>query len=143
MKKQSLRVIAVALLALMSAAGAAFGASVTVRNSLDKKLSLAFRYADASGGEVTQGWWYVEPGGETVVVLDADESQPIYYAAFNKDLYADSSTIKGPSLKSWFSYSRFIYGADAVPDDDNAFEARMFRVPEDGAVNVDGNSRGK
>jgi uncharacterized membrane protein len=142
MKKLSLRVLVTSVV-LLSAAGAAFGASVTVQNSLNIRLSLAFYYTSASGGAVTQGWWHVEPDSETVVTLNADESKPIYYAAFNKRLFADSSTIKNSMGKRWFSYRRFTYRAGVVPDDYNTFESRLFRVPDDGVVNVDGDSRGR
>ena len=142
MKKLSLRVI-VTLVVLLFAVGAAFGASVTVRNSLDNRLSLAFHYTSTSDGAVIQGWWYVEPGGETVVSLNADELEPIYYAAFNKGLYADSSTIRGPSVKGWFSYSHFTYSAGVAPDNDDTFESRLFQVPEVGVVTIDGDSQGR
>lgn len=131
------------LAAFILSASSAFAATVTIRNSLDKRLSLAFRYTDTSGSKVIQGWWHVEPNGETSVTLDADESQSIYYAAFNKDLYADSSTIRGPQVKGWLSYKRFSWPADAEPDDPDAFESRFFAVPESGVVDVDGSSRSR
>jgi hypothetical protein len=130
--------------AALTLAAAADAATVTVRNSLDKKISLAFYYADkSSGGEVTKGWWYVEPGGETTVTLDADESKPIYYAAFNKDLYSDSSTVNSPQAKGWLSYKMFTYGADVEPADSEAFESKFFQCQASGEVNVNANSRGK
>jgi hypothetical protein len=123
--------------------GAAEAANVSVSNSLDVRLSLAFLYTDASGAEVTQGWWYVDAGGETTVTLNADSTKPVYYAAFNKNLYTDSSTVKGPQAKGWLSYSKFIWEAGNEPGEPDAFESRFFKVPESGAVIVDGNSRGK
>jgi hypothetical protein len=118
-------------------------ATVTVRNSLDKKLSLAFYYTDKAGGDVTKGWWYVSPGGETTVTLDADDSKPVYYAAFNKDLYSDSSTVKDPQVSGLLSYKMFTHDADVEPSDTEVFESRFFRCPEDGVVNIDADSRGR
>jgi hypothetical protein len=140
-KKIAFLVLLAAL--ILAVSSSAFAATVTVHNSLDKKLSLAFCYRDLSGREVTKGWWYVEAGGETAVTLDADESEPIYYAAFNKDLFADASTVKDPQVKGWLSYSNFTFGADEEPDEDNAFNSRFFKVPDGGTVNVNGNSRGR
>ncbi|MDR1137094.1 MAG: DUF1036 domain-containing protein [Synergistaceae bacterium] len=118
--------------------------TVTVRNSLDKKLSLAFYYTDkTSGGETTKGWWYVEPGGETKVTLDADESSPVYYAAFNKDLYSDSSTAKNARVNGWLSYKMFTYDANAEPADSDAFESKFFRCPEGGVIDVNADSQGR
>jgi uncharacterized membrane protein len=121
-------------------------ATVTVRNSLDKRISIAFYYTDkSSGGDVTKGWWFVEPGGETRVTLDADESKPIYYAAFNKDLYADSSTVKSPQVKGWLSYKMFTHDTNINVDPavSEVFESKFFKCPESGEVNVNANSRGK
>jgi uncharacterized membrane protein len=125
-------------------AASADAAVITVRNSLDKKISVAFYYTDkTSGSEVTKGWWYVEPGGETAVTLDADESKPVYYAAFNKDLYSDSSTVKSAQVKGWLSYKMFTYDANAEPTDSDVFESRFFRCPENGTVDINADSRGR
>jgi hypothetical protein len=131
------------LCALSLSAPAALAVDVTVGNSLAVRLSLAFFYTDASGAEVTQGWWHVAPGSDTTVTLNADETKPIYYAAFNKKLYADSSTVKNPQVRGWLSYSKFVWQVGSEPGEPNAFESRFFKVPESGAVNVDGNSRGR
>jgi hypothetical protein len=145
--KKTAKIVFLTLLtwcAAFALAAAADAATVAVRNSLDKKISLAFYYTDkASGREVTKGWWYVEPGGEATVTLDADESKPVYYAAFNKDLYSDSSTVKSPQAKGWLSYKMFTYGADVEPADTEVFESKFFQCPESGAVNVNANSRGE
>jgi hypothetical protein len=130
-------------ISMLVVAVSADAAAVTVRNSLDKKLSLAFFYTDKAGGEVTKGWWYVEPGAETVVTLDADESKPVYYAAFNKDLYSDASTVKDAQVRGWLSYKVFTYDADVEPDDDEVFESRFFRCPEAGVVDINADSRGR
>jgi hypothetical protein len=130
-------------MSVLLAATPADAAAVTVRNSLDKKLSLAFFYTDKSGGEVTKGWWYVEPGAETTVTLDADDSKPVYYAAFNKDLYSDASTVKETQVRGWLSYKMFTFTADVEPDADDAFESRFFRCPGDGAVDINADSRGR
>jgi hypothetical protein len=129
--------------AFILSASSAFAATVTVHNSLDTRLSLAFYCTDRSGNEVTQGWWHVEPGAEIEVTLDADESKPVYYAAFNKDLYADSSTLEDPQVQGWLSYKNFSWNADVglEPDEPDAFASRFFKVPENGVVDVDGNSR--
>jgi hypothetical protein len=131
-------------LCLLITAASADALTLTVRNSLDKKLSLAFYYTDkASGGEVTKGWWYVGPGGKTEVTLDADESAPIYYAAFNKDLYSDSSTVSDTQVRGWLSYKMFAYGADAEPAETDTFESKFFRCPETGVIDVNADSRGR
>jgi uncharacterized membrane protein len=131
------------VVSVLAVAASADAAAVTVRNSLDKKLSLAFFYTDKSGGEVTKGWWYVEPGAETTVTLDADDSKPVYYAAFNKDLYSDASTVKEAQVRGWLSYKMFTFNADVEPDEDDAFESKFFRCPGDGAVDINADSRGK
>ena len=134
------------MLCVMSAlavAVSADAATVTVRNSLDKKLSLAFYYTDTAGDEVTKGWWYVEPGEETAVTLDADDSKPVYYAAFSKDLYSAASTVKDAQVRGWLSYKMFTFDADVEPDVADAFESRFFKCPEDGSVDIDADSRGR
>jgi hypothetical protein len=137
--KHGKKIAFLALLAatILSVASPVFAAAITVRNSVDRKLSLAFYYTDASGNEVTKGWWHVEAGDETIVTLNADESKPIYYGAFNKDLYADSSTIRDSQVRGWLSYSKFTFDADVEPGGIGTFESRFFKVPESGAVNVD------
>jgi hypothetical protein len=128
---------------ILTVAVSADAASVTVRNSLGKKLSLAFYYTDQSGGEVTKGWWYIEPGAETTVTLNADDSKPIYYAAFNKDLYSDASTVKDAPVKGWLSYKMFTFDADVEPDAGDTFESKFFRSPENGVVDINADSRGR
>jgi uncharacterized membrane protein len=135
-----LTLCAVSALAIAVPADAA---AVTVRNSLDKKLSVAFLYTDAAGGEVTKGWWYVEPGAEAVVTLDADESKPVYYAAFNKDLFSDASTVKDAQARGWLSYNMFTYDADVEPDDSDTFESKFFRSPDGGVIDINADSRGR
>jgi uncharacterized membrane protein len=141
--KSVVKMVFLALCAISVLAVSADAASVTVRNSLDKKLSLAFFYTDKSGGEVTKGWWYVEPGAEAVVTLDADDSKPVYYAAFNKDLYSDASTAKEAQVRGWLSYKMFTFDADVEPDDADVFESKFFRCPEGGAVDINADSRGR
>ena len=131
------------VMSVLAVALSADASTVTVRNSLDKKLSLAFFYTDKSGGEVTKGWWYVEPGAETTVTLNADDSKPVYYAAFNKDLYSDASTAKSPQVRGWLSYKMFTYDTDVEPDEADVFESRFFRCPEDGSVDINADSRGR
>ncbi|MDR0652517.1 MAG: DUF1036 domain-containing protein [Synergistaceae bacterium] len=135
--------LALCAISVLAVAVSADAAAVTVRNSLDKKLSLAFYYTDKSGSEVTKGWWHVEPGAETTVTLDADDSKPIYYAAFNKDLYSDASTAKDAQVRGWLSYKMFTFNADVEPDGADAFESRFFKCPAGGAVNVNADSRGR
>jgi uncharacterized membrane protein len=131
-------------LCVLITAASADALTLTVRNSLDKKLSLAFYYTDkTSGGEVTKGWWYVEPGGETKVTLDADESAPVYYAAFNKDLFSDSSTVKEAQVRGWLSYKMFTYETGAEPADPDTFESKFFRCPQEGVIDVNADSRGR
>ena len=133
-------IFGVLILTVVMLACPALAATVTVSNSLWHKLSLAFCYTDTSGETVTRGGWHVAPGGETTVTLDADASEPIYYAAFNKILYADSSTIKDRQVRGPLSYHRFKFSAGSYEGD---FESRFFKVPDNGAVDIDGNSRGK
>jgi uncharacterized membrane protein len=135
-------VFVLTLCALSLSSTAALAVDVTVSNALDIRVSLAFCYTDASGAEVTQGWWRVAPGGNTTVTLNADAAKPVYYAAFNKDLYADLSTVKNPQVRGWLSYNKFVWQVGSEPVQDG-FESRFFKVPESGAVNVDGNWRGR
>jgi len=139
MKKMKKAFYGVLVLTVVMFAIPAFAATVTVSNAVGQKLSLAFCYTDTSGETVTKGWWHVAPDSETTVTLDADSSKPIYYAAFNKDLYADSSTIKGPKATGPLSYRMFTY---SVGSDEGDFESKFFKVPDDGAVEINGNSRG-
>jgi hypothetical protein len=134
--------LALCAMSVLAVAVSADAAGITVRNSLDKKLSVAFCYTDESGSEVTKGWWYVEPGAETTVTLNADNSKPVYYAAFNKDLYSDASTVKD-QVRGWLSYKMFTYDADVEPDDTDAFESKFFRCPEGGTVDINADSRGR
>jgi hypothetical protein len=132
MKKSFLLCVFVMVLAV-GFASAASAASVTVSNALGHVVSLAFCYTDTSGGTVTQGWWKVAPGGETTVKLNADSSKPIYYAAFNKNLFADSSTKNAPQTRGPLSYRTFRLSLGDMGD----FESRFFKVPDSGAVNID------
>ena len=133
-------VFGVLILTVVMLACPAFAATVTVSNSLGHKLSLAFYYTDTSGNTVTRGWWHVAPGGETTVTLDADSSKPIYYGAFNKILYADSSTIKGPMVRGRLSYHKFRFSAGSGEGD---FDCRFYKVPANGALDINVNWLGK
>ena len=128
---------------VLTFAASAQAASITVRNSLEKRISVAFYFTDSSGGEVTKGWWHVEPGGEKQITFNADESKPIYYAAFNKDLYADSSTLKTAPVRGWLSYKMFTYSADTEPTDSDVFQSKFFKCPESGVIDINADSRGR
>ena len=127
---------------LFAVAGAACAAEISVSNALDLRLSLTFAYYDRESGELTtKGWWYVEPHGQTVVTLDADESRGIYYAAYNKDQFVDTTTRENPQIFRWASYRNFTFTADTEPSDPDAWKGRFFKI--DGtSINVDGKRRG-
>lgn len=127
---------------LFSMATGAFAADITVSNKLDTKLSITLAYYDKdSGALVTQGWWHVEPGGQTVIAVNADESRDIYYAAYNKDQFVDSSTRSNPQIRRWAGPRNFTYTTDAELTDEGVWQGRFYKV-NGTSVNVDGRPRG-
>jgi hypothetical protein len=138
------KTVTLALLALTAAlclAGAANAAEITVSNALDIKLSLTFTYYDRESGELTtKGWWHVEPYGQTVVTLDADESRDIYYAAYNKDQFVDSTTRQNPQVMRWANYHNFTYTAEEGATASDAWEGKFYKV-NGASLNIDGRPR--
>jgi uncharacterized membrane protein len=124
-----MKVVFLALVVLISSAAAGDAASVTFSNSLDLRIALTVTYTDADSGVLTtRGWWHVEPGGQTVVTVNADESAGIYYAAYNKVVYFDSTTRQNPQINRWACYRTFTYTSDAEPDDDDVWLGRFFKI---------------
>ncbi len=120
----------------------AYAAEISVSNALDIRLSLTFTYRDiASGSLVTKGWWYVEPHGQTVVTLDADESHDIFYAAYNKDQFVDSATRRNPQIWRWASYRNFLFTTEEAPADSDTWKGRFYKI-NGTSLNIDGKPRG-
>lgn len=133
--------MAVALACVFMCAGGAFAADVTFRNELDIRLSVTMTYVDKDSGQLTtKGWWYVEPGGSTVITVDSEEAGDIYYAAYNKDQFIDSSTLKGPKILRWASPRMFSY-TDEIPSDEGIWEGKFYKVPGPN-VNIDSRPHG-
>ena len=121
-----------------SVATTAFAANITFTNSLDLRMSLTLTYYDAdTGAMTTQGWWHVEPGGQTVVTVNADASRDIYYAAYNKEPFLDSSTRGNPQVTRWASPRTFKYSTDAEPSGElDIWQGYFYRI-DGGYVNID------
>jgi uncharacterized membrane protein len=125
---------------LTSVSGAS-AAAITFTNDLDLRLSIAIAYYDEDLGVlVTKGWWHVEPDSETIVTVNADESKDIYYAAYNKNQYTDSSTRDNPKITRWASPRNFTFSGDAEPSGDGVWEGRFYKI-NGSSVNVDGGTR--
>ncbi|MDL2264488.1 DUF1036 domain-containing protein [Synergistaceae bacterium OttesenSCG-928-I11] len=141
------KIVKFALCALVASlffavAAGAHAAEISVSNALDIRLSLTFTYHDRESGELTtKGWWYVEPHGQTVVTLDADESRDIYYAAFNKDQFVDTTTRNNPQIWRWASYRNFSFTTEEDPSDPDVWKGRFFKI-NGTSINVDGKRRG-
>ena len=127
------------LAVLVFSATAACAANITFTNGLDIRMSITLTYFDTdTGAMTTQGWWHVEPGGETVVTVNADESRDIYYAAYNKEPFIDSSTRGNPQVTRWASPRTFKFVTDEEPDDDELdyWQGYFYRI-DDGSVHID------
>jgi len=130
--------ILVVLVFSAAAATTACAASFTFSNSFNIRISVTMAYVDArSGVMTTRGWWHVEPGGETVISVNADESRGVYYAAYNKNQYYDSSA--GTTLKRWASPRTFTYTGDETPYDDGVWYGTFYRI-SGRSVNIDSNT---
>jgi hypothetical protein len=126
---------------MMMAALGANAATITVTNDTDTRLGITLAYVDnSSGALVTKGWWHVAPDGETSITVNADESRGIYFAAYNKDQYYDSATIKNEQVRRWASRGTFTYGSDAQPDDETAWQGRFFKI-NGSTINIDSTTR--
>ena len=127
-------VLAVSVFSLVSAASAA---TFTFTNDLDLRIAITVTYYDANSGVLTtRGWWHVNPGGRTDVTVNADASRGVYYAAYNKEQFIDSSTRSNPQLRRWASYSTFTFTSDAEPLDHDVWRGRFYRV-NGSSVNID------
>jgi len=117
------------LVFLLLSATAACAASFTFSNDLDIRMSITMTYVDAdSGAMTTRGWWHVEPGGETVITVNADESSGVYYAAYNKGQYYDSGTRENPQIMRWASPRTFTYTTDEQPYGDGVWHGTYYRI---------------
>jgi len=127
--KTAMKFVCLALAVLLFSAGAASAATITFSNELSIRVSVTVAYYDAGSGVLTtKGWWHVEPGGERTVTVNADASRGIYYAAYNRIQYVDSSTRKNPQIRRWASRRTFTYTNDAEPYDDDVWQGRFYRV---------------
>ena len=142
MKRITRLALTLAAAFLLAMATGAFAAEVTVTNELDVKLSVALAYYDQSSGElVTRGWWHVEPHGQTVIAVDADESRGLYYAAYNKDQFVDRSTRGNDRIMRWASPRNFTLAGGEEPDVDGAWQGKFYQA-NGTAINVNGTPRG-
>ena len=135
MKKTVLAVVS--LILVLTAASGAFATTISVTNGLDLRVSVTVTYVDAdSGALVTRGWWRVEPDGEAAITVNADESRGIYYAAYNRDQYMDSSTKGNPQIRRWASPRTFTYATDAEPSGEGVWQGRFYKI-NGSSVNID------
>ncbi|MDR2780344.1 MAG: DUF1036 domain-containing protein [Synergistaceae bacterium] len=139
MKKTVLAIVSL-MLVLIVVPGA-YAATINISNSLGVRVSIVLTYTDANSGTLTtRGWWRVAPGGETTVTVDADESRDIYYAAYNKDQFMDSSTFGNPEIRRWASPHNFTYSTDAEPSDEGVWQGRFHKI-NGSSVNIDSTRR--
>ena len=111
------------------AATAARAASFTFSNDLDIRMSITMTYVDADSGVMTtRGWWHVEPGGQTVVTVNADESRGVYYAAYNNGQFYDSGTRGNPQIRRWTNRRTFAYTTDERPHYDGVWQGIYYRI---------------
>ena len=139
MRKTKKFICSVLAVLVFSAATAACAANITFTNDLDLRMSITLTYFDAdTGAMTTQGWWHVEPGSETVVTVNADESRDIYYAAYNKEPFIDSSTRGNPQVTRWASPRTFKFTNDEEPYDDGLdyWQGYFYRI-DGGSVRID------
>jgi uncharacterized membrane protein len=142
MKKTSFVSAIVSLVLVLATAPGAYSATVDISNGLDVRVSVALTYAAGGNGELTtKGWWRVEPGGETTITVDADESRGIYYAAYNKIQFIDSSTLGNPEIRRWAGPHNFTYTTDEEPADEGVWEGRFYKI-NGSSVNID-STRGR
>ena len=135
MKKTGLAVVSLVL--VLAAASGAYSATIDFSNDLDVRVSVTLTYVDAdSGALTTRGWWRVEPGGEAAITVNADESRGIYYAAYNKNQYMDSSTSGNEQIRRWASSRKFTYTTDEEPSDDGVWLGRFYEI-NGSSVNID------
>ena len=129
MKKAGKFVCFVLSVLIFSAGTAASAATITFSNALDLRVSITVAYYDADSGVLTtRGWWHAEPGGETIVTVNADESRDIYYAAYNKVPFLDSSTRNNPQIRRWASPRAFTYTTDSEPDEDDVWGGHFYKI---------------
>jgi len=115
----------------------AYAANYTFSNSLSIRIAITMTYVDADSGVLTtKGWWHVEPGSETIVTVNADESHDVYYAAYNKNQYFDSNTPGNPNIRRWANPRSFTYTTNDEPSDDNVWQGVFYKINER-SVNID------
>ncbi|MCL1941405.1 MAG: DUF1036 domain-containing protein [Synergistaceae bacterium] len=117
------------VVAVLVFSAAASAATFSFSNHVGIKISVTLTYFDADSGVLTtKGWWHVEPGGETAITVNADESRDVYYAAYNKNQYVDSVTRKNPQIRRWANPHNFTYTTDEEPYDVGAWHGRFYRI---------------
>lgn len=132
----------IALTAVLVLAAMALASDVAVSNRLDTKLSITLSYYDADTGEiVTRGWWHVEPHGQIVISVNADESRGIYYAAYNKDQFVDTSTRQNEQIHRWASPRNFEAINDEEPTAPGTWRGKFYKV-NGTSIEVNGTPRG-
>ena|GEM_PF-1637581 len=122
-------IILVALVFSIVAATAVCAATITFSNSFNIRMSITLAYVDADSGVMTtRGWWHVEPGGETVINVNASESEGVYYAAYNKNQYYDSSAYGVTRIRRWASPRTFTYTSDERSYADGEWQGTYYRI---------------
>ena len=132
-------IILVALAFSIVAATVALAANITFSNSFNFRMSVTLAYVDAQSGVMTtRGWWHVEPGGSTVISVNAVESEGIYYAAYNKNQYYDSSAYGASRIRRWASPRTFTNTTDDRLYDDGEWQGTYYRI-SGRSVQIDSN----
>ena len=115
----------------------AFAADIKLSNNLDVKVSITLSYYEEDSGTlVTKGWWHVDPGSEKVISVNADTSKDMYYAAYNKVQFRDSSTSKNQQIRRWASPSNFTFSGEEEPDESSCWNGRFYKFEGD-SINID------
>jgi uncharacterized membrane protein len=115
---------------VFSATTAACAATFTFTNDLDLRIAITMAYYDANSGALTtRGWWHVGPGGQTSVSVNADTSRDVYFAAYNRVQYFDSSTRGNPTIRRLASRNTFRFTTETDPAGHyDVWEGRYFRI---------------
>jgi hypothetical protein len=134
-KKMSFALILAAVSVLLAAA--AFALEVTVSNTVDTGVSVAFSYTDAATGRVTtSGWFKVQAGETSGFEINADEGDEIYAAAFNKDQFFDGSTRQSKPVTRWCSSRNFKWEGESGAGAEGAWSAKFYPAGHEGDKRV-------
>jgi len=137
MKTRKIFVCLVLAVLVFSFAATSHAANFTFSNSLNIKVAVTMAYVDANTGAMTtKGWWHIAPGGSTVIKVNANESSGVYYAAYNKSQYLDSSTRSNSQIRRWVNPRTFTYTTNAEPRDSGVWLGTFYKI-NGRSVNID------